>query len=87
MTSITAGATGSSFAVWGWRIPFLLSIILVGVGLYIRLGILETPVFRTIVEQKKVEARPITEVVKRNWREIALSALGQIIAERGRGRE
>ena len=75
VVSITAGATGSSFAVWGWRIPFLLSIILVGVGLYIRLGILETPVFRTIVEQKKVEARPITEVVKRNWREIALSAL------------
>ena len=75
VTSITAASTGSSFAVWGWRIPFLLSIILVGVGLYIRLGILETPVFRSIVEQKKVEARPITEVVKRNWREIVLSAL------------
>jgi MFS family permease len=60
--------------VWGWRIPFLLSIILVGVGLYIRLGIMETPIFRSIVEQKRIEAHPMTEVVKRNWREIILSA-------------
>src|SRR6201990_2621050 len=38
--------SGDQFLVWGWRIPFLLSIIMVGVGLYIRLGILETPSFR-----------------------------------------
>jgi MFS family permease len=61
--------------VWGWRIPFLLSILLVAVGVYIRLGILETPVFRKIVEERRLEARPVTEVVKRNWREIILSAL------------
>jgi MFS family permease len=61
--------------VWGWRIPFLLSIILVGVGLYIRLGIMETPIFRTILEEKRVESHPMTEVVRRNWREIILSAL------------
>src|SRR5438552_10207439 len=75
VTSITAGATGSSFAVWGWRIPFLLSIILVGVGLYIRLGILETPVFQTLMAERRVEPRPVREVVRRNWREIILSAL------------
>jgi len=75
VVAATSAATGSSFVVWGWRIPFLLSILLVAVGVYIRLGILETPVFRKIVEERRLEARPMTEVVKRNWREIILSAL------------
>jgi ABC-type cobalamin transport system permease subunit len=43
--------SGDQFLVWGWRIPFMLSIIMVGVGLYIRLGILETPVFRRLVAE------------------------------------
>lgn len=75
VVAATSSATGSNFLVWGWRIPFLLSIVLVAVGLYIRLGIMETPIFRAIVDEKRVEARPMTEVVKRNWREIILSAL------------
>jgi len=41
--------SGDQFLVWGWRIPFFLSIIMVAVGLYIRLGILETPAFRRLV--------------------------------------
>ncbi len=60
---------------WGWRIPFLLSIVLVAVGLYIRLGILETPVFARLIDQKRVERVPVREVIVRNWREIVLSAL------------
>jgi MFS family permease len=60
---------------WGWRIPFLLSIVLVAVGLYIRLGILETPIFARLVEQNRVERVPVREVIVRNWREIILSAL------------
>src|SRR3989440_1056553 len=76
ITALTVTLAGSAtFEAWAWRIPFLLSIVLVGVGLYIRLGILETPVFRALVEQNRVEPRPITEVVRRNWREIILSAL------------
>jgi MFS family permease len=75
VTLVTQNLTGSNFLVWGWRIPFLLSIILVGVGLYIRLGILETPVFQSLLAQNRVEQRPVTEVVRRNWREIILSAL------------
>src|SRR5881275_1708080 len=74
-TLITQNLTGSAFLVWGWRIPFLLSIILVGVGLYIRLGILETPVFQALMAERRVEPRPVREVVRRNWREIILSAL------------
>jgi MFS family permease len=76
ITALTITLAGTkTFDAWAWRIPFLLSILLVGVGLYIRLGILETPVFQAIVQQRRVESRPVTEVVRRNWREIVLSAL------------
>ncbi|MBF8193443.1 MHS family MFS transporter [Nonomuraea sp. K274] len=60
---------------WGWRIPFLLSIVMAAVGLYIRLGILETPVFTKLLEENRVERVPVREVIVRNWREIVLSAL------------
>ncbi|GAA3256784.1 MFS transporter [Nonomuraea helvata] len=60
---------------WGWRIPFLLSIVMAGVGLYIRLGILETPVFAKVLKENRVERVPVREVIVRNWREIVLSAL------------
>src|SRR5437763_2962606 len=67
--------SGDQFATWGWRIPFALSIVLVGVGLWIRLGILETPVFRQLVENQKIERAPLTEVIKKQPKEIILSAL------------
>ena len=67
--------SGDQFYTWGWRIPFALSIILVGVGLWIRLGILETPVFRQVVRDNKVEKAPISEVFKKHPKEILLSAL------------
>ena len=67
--------SGDQFLTWGWRIPFLLSIILVGVGLWVRLGILETPVFAKLVSERKVERAPIVEVIKRQPKEIILSAL------------
>jgi len=66
---------GPDFVTWGWRIPFALSIILIGIGLYIRLGILETPVFQQLLDDKKIEKAPILEVIKRHPREILLSAL------------
>jgi len=64
---------GDQFLVWGWRIPFMLSIIMVGVGLYIRLGILETPAFRRIVAEKRVERAPVIEVIKRQPKQVFLS--------------
>src|SRR5438067_6451304 len=66
--------SGDQFLTWGWRIPFALSIILVGVGLYIRLGILETPIFTKLVNEKRIERQPMSEVIRRNPREIILSA-------------
>ena len=70
--------SGPQFITWGWRIPFVLSIILVGVGLYIRLGILETPAFSRLVAEDRVERVPVLEVVKRQPREIILTALARM---------
>jgi metabolite-proton symporter len=67
--------SGDAFATWGWRIPFLLSIVLVALGLWIRLGILETPTFRRVVEEGAVERAPLAEVWRRHPGEIVLSAL------------
>jgi MFS family permease len=67
--------SGADFATWGWRIPFLLSIVLIGIGLWIRLGILETPVFQQLLDTKKIEPAPIVEVFKKQPLEILLSAL------------
>jgi metabolite-proton symporter len=67
--------SGASFLSWGWRVPFMLSIVLVGIGLWIRVGILETPVFKQLVESKRIEKAPILEVIKKQPREIILSAL------------
>src|ERR1700733_1288289 len=67
--------SGSDFLVWGWRIPFALSIVLGGIGLWIRLGILETPVFQKLLDTNKIEKTPILEVIKKQPKEIILSAL------------
>src|SRR5712664_2291561 len=67
--------SGDQFATWGWRIPFALSVILVGVGLWIRLGILETPVFQQLLDNNKIEKTPIVEVFRKHPKEIILSAL------------
>ena len=71
----SSAASGDQFTVWGWRIPFLLSLILVGVGLYVRLGILETPVFAALVAGQRIERAPVAEVLRKHRREIALTAL------------
>jgi metabolite-proton symporter len=70
--------SGDQFLSWGWRIPFVLSLVLVGVGLYIRLGILETPIFARLVVEQKVERTPILEVIRRQPKEILLSAFARM---------
>src|SRR5262245_560109 len=70
--------SGDAFLAWGWRIPFALGLLLVGVGLYIRLGIFETPVFAKLVAERKVDRTPILEVIKRYPKEILLSAFARM---------
>jgi MFS family permease len=69
---------GDQFLSWGWRVPFFISIVLVGIGLYIRLGILETPIFSRLVEEDRLERAPMIEVFRRQPREILLTALARM---------
>jgi MFS family permease len=71
---VNLAAPHNAFIEWGWRIPFLLSIVLVGVGIYVRLGIVESPVFSRIVEENKVEQTPFLESWRLHGKEILLSA-------------
>ena len=63
------------FLAWGWRVPFLLSALLVLVGLWIRLGILETPTFARLVEQGQLEQAPALAVLRCHPKPIFLSPL------------
>jgi metabolite-proton symporter len=67
-----------TFLSWGWRIPFFLSGLLIAVGLLIRLRILETPLYRQLLETEKVAQAPVKEVIRHHWREILLAAGGRI---------
>lgn len=73
--SALAAAAGDAFVAWGWRVPFLASLLLVVIGLYVRLKILETPMFARLVRQKATAKLPVVEAVKRFPKEIALTAL------------
>ena len=74
MTLLSATMSDDTFNSWGWRVPFLASLVLVAVGLVIRLKILETPMFAKVVEQGKTASAPVAAVIRRHWREILLSA-------------
>jgi metabolite-proton symporter len=70
------------FLIWGWRVPFLLSIVLVAVGLVIRMRILETPAFVRIKSQALAARQPIVEVIRRYPKQVLL-AMGARFAENG----
>jgi MHS family shikimate/dehydroshikimate transporter-like MFS transporter len=71
---------GPDFLAWGWRVPFLLSGLLIVVGLVIRLRILETPLFRELQQTNQIAKAPVTETLRRHWREILL-AVGARLSE------
>jgi metabolite-proton symporter len=70
--------SGDSFLAWGWRIPFAVSLVLVGVGLYIRLGIMETPTFSKLLAEQKIDRTPMLTVLKEHPKEILLSAFARM---------
>jgi MFS family permease len=82
MVLVFSAISGDQFLEWGWRVPFWLSIVMVAVGLYIRLGLLETPVFQRILDRQQVASAPVIEVIRQQPREIILTALARM-AEQG----
>jgi MFS family permease len=72
---MTFATSESEFLSWGWRVPFLMSVALIFVGLYIRVGVLETPVFARLKAEGKVGRAPVVDVLRRNWREVVITAL------------
>ncbi|MCZ2402194.1 MHS family MFS transporter [Paenarthrobacter sp. Z7-10] len=73
---LTTGVTGTDgFANYGWRIPFIISILLIGVGLFVRLRVIESPEFEAIRKSGKVVKNPLMEVIRRQPLQILLSAL------------
>ena len=75
LSFMTSSLDEAAFLSWGWRVPFLASIVLIGIGLWIRIGVLESPVFANIKAQQKIVRTPIVETLKSSWREVALTTL------------
>ena len=79
---VQAITSEAAFMSWGWRVPFLVSIVLVAVGLFIRLKLMESPAFERVRETKTEAERPIVDVVRKYPREV-LTAMGMRVAENG----
>ena len=75
LVKLFSAVTGDSFDSWGWRIPFLLSIVLVGIGLYVRLRVAESPEFAALRSASRLVRIPVWESLKRHPRAIICSAL------------
>jgi MFS family permease len=69
-----------TFVDWGWRIPFILSMAIVAVGLYVRLSLEETPVFARAAENDAPSTLPFKEALTNSWREILLGAGAIVVA-------
>lgn len=68
----TNGDIEGAFMSWGWRIPFLLSIVMVAVGLYVRFKLEETPVFQDALNKGKKVKAPLGEVFKSSWKALII---------------
>jgi MFS family permease len=79
---VQAITSEAAFMSWGWRVPFLASALLVVVGLFIRLRIMESPAFERVKETKTEARKPIVDVVRKYPREV-LVAMGMRVAENG----
>ncbi|MCQ1948829.1 MHS family MFS transporter [Arthrobacter sp. zg-Y859] len=75
MYVLSTSLSEEDFLAWGWRIPFLVSVVLIIVGYFIRRSVAESPVFKEIQERKKESSAPLSQLFRHNSREVILSAL------------
>jgi MFS family permease len=74
MVKVCTSISGGAFEAWGWRVPFLFSIVLIGLGLWVRLRVLESPDFAEVKLTGTVERRPVWTAIRKHPREILTSA-------------
>jgi MFS family permease len=74
MVKWMSAVAGPSFLTWGWRVPFLASVVLLGIGLYVRLRVLESPAFSDVKRDQAVAAQPVWQVLREQPREVLTSA-------------
>ncbi|MDF2046050.1 MFS transporter [Microbacterium sp. Kw_RZR3] len=72
---LTSSMSAEAFLAWGWRVPFLLSIVLIVVGYVIRRAVEESPVFEDLVRRRKESSAPLGQLFRKNWRQVVLTAL------------
>ena len=77
------GLPDEAFLSWGWRIPFLLAFVLMGIGMYIRLSVEEPPVFKKLENEHETTSKPIVEAFKGAWRKIIVLSFLQSAANVG----
>ena len=70
--------TPEQFLAWGWRIPFVLSVVLIGVGMYIRLRIEETPAFSKVHESHTEARKPILDVLRYYWKNVLIAMAARL---------
>ncbi|PKV99500.1 metabolite-proton symporter [Amycolatopsis echigonensis] len=74
MVKLCTSISGSGFEAWGWRVPFLFSVVLIGIGLWVRLKVVESPEFAAVKVNRTVERRPVWTAIRKHPREILTSA-------------
>ena len=70
--AIASQLPDEEFLAWGWRACFLVSVVLLAIGTWIRLSVMETPAFQVVAEEKEISAMPVTELVRRQPRRLLL---------------
>jgi metabolite-proton symporter len=74
MVKLMSSASGGGFESWGWRVPFLASVVLIGIGMYVRLRVLESPAFQEVKQEREVVRMPVLSVLRDQPREVLTSA-------------
>lgn len=79
-TAFDISLDDTAFLSWGWRVPFLLGIVLLAVGMFIRVRVMESPIFANVQQRREVSRAPLWEVL-RKYRRNVLLAMGARLAE------
>ncbi|AOL03251.1 MULTISPECIES: MFS transporter [Burkholderia] len=77
--ALALSLSDEQFRSWGWRIPFLVSAVLVALGLYVRLKITETPAFQAALDRNERVRVPVATLITQHWRPTLLGALAMVV--------